>query len=605
MTALKKLLRVPMERCHVENTFDKKEGLRKSYIIHSHALLTFSTLFQRSKLDQSKKLIEYFLGLLALQDEVDEETVRRKRPGHPVWSYFQRVDRFDAICLLCGSRVKSACSTNLSRHLRSHHLETAVEVMRSWKGKAPSSTEAKELSEEAEDERCVIGRGVIREKVDRDMMQRAESVEKCVGDRGGTVACAQSAAGMNSGEGDAPACPVAIHPYGMGPTGTLSMAPMGPTGALGSDLAGLGLAPSLTLSNIEIANSWCQFPTAYHDLRPVDHSNYDAEVAAINYHELTANQKYDHMKYDYSDIRAKQFEETRLYHKEPDTVVKEEEKMSAGEYEEKGDLKEGATPAKRGRPTENPCWNYFIRLDDQNVRCRLCNKVVKSACATNMTKHLERHHQQDYQHLIVQIKQYRQQKGPVLSSGPLVSAGDVQQSTPCLLPTSNHFVKTEPYATELYSPQYERDNVLRNFSTYDRQEQPLPWHRAQWGHWPSAHDPSTSNIDMTGGVILHGALASAQGGGGWTPTSPGTSGTQDKPYMKRNRKTEHPVWEYFKRTPDGNAQCGICTGIVKSPCSSNFMRHLMRHHSTEYNSVYVKWVQKRGPNNERIIRCIQ
>ncbi|KIH67715.1 BED zinc finger [Ancylostoma duodenale] len=61
-------------------------------------------------------------------------------------------------------------------------------------------------------------------------------------------------------------------------------------------------------------------------------------------------------------------------------------------------------------------------------------------------------------------------------------------------------------------------------------------------------------------------------------------------------KTEHPVWEYFKRTADGNAQCGICTGVVKSPCSSNFMRHLMRHHSTEYNDVYVKWVQKRAPN---------
>ena len=61
------------------------------------------------------------------------------------------------------------------------------------------------------------------------------------------------------------------------------------------------------------------------------------------------------------------------------------------------------------------------------------------------------------------------------------------------------------------------------------------------------------------------------------------------------RKTEHPVWEYFKRTQDGNAQCAICAGVVKSPCSSNFMRHLMRHHSTEYNNVYIKWIQKRGP----------
>lgn len=33
---------------------------------------------------------------------------------------------------------------------------------------------------------------------------------------------------------------------------------------------------------------------------------------------------------------------------------------------------------------------------------------------------------------------------------------------------------------------------------------------------------------------------------------------------------------------------------VKSPCSSNFMRHLMRHHSSEYNVVYLKWIQKRN-----------
>ena len=75
------------------------------------------------------------------------------------------------------------------------------------------------------------------------------------------------------------------------------------------------------------------------------------------------------------------------------------------------------------------------------------------------------------------------------------------------------------------------------------------------------------------------------------------------------RKTEHPVWEFFKRTNDGNAQCTICTGIgmdfaiiisylprsitVKSPCSSNFMRHLMRHHAEQYNNVYLKWIQKR------------
>ncbi|PIO63204.1 BED zinc finger [Teladorsagia circumcincta] len=97
-----------------------------------------------------------------------------------------------------------------------------------------------------------------------------------------------------------------------------------------------------------------------------------------------------------------------------------------------------------------------------------------------------------------------------------------------------------------------------------------------------------------GEAVLHGCIASPPTA--WTAAAPGTSGASEKPYMKRNRKTEHPVWEYFKRTADGNAQCGICTGVVKSPCSSNFMRHLMRHHSSEYNDVYVKWVQKRAPN---------
>ena len=45
-----------------------------------------------------------------------------------------------------------------------------------------------------------------------------------------------------------------------------------------------------------------------------------------------------------------------------------------------------------------------------SVPCQQVNahvQIVKSACATNMTKHLERHHQHDYQHLIMQIRQYR------------------------------------------------------------------------------------------------------------------------------------------------------------------------------------------------------
>ncbi|KAK6017326.1 hypothetical protein OSTOST_17155, partial [Ostertagia ostertagi] len=109
-----------------------------------------------------------------------------------------------------------------------------------------------------------------------------------------------------------------------------------------------------------------------------------------------------------------------------------------------------------------------------------------------MTKHLERHHQQDYQQLIVQIKQYRQQKGPV-SSG--VSSPEAHQQS-CILST-NQYVKTENYAQQLYS-QFEREDVLRNCTAYDRHDPSLTWQRNQWNQWPNSHDPTTSGIDMTG-----------------------------------------------------------------------------------------------------------
>ncbi|ETN69337.1 hypothetical protein NECAME_15382 [Necator americanus] len=48
---------------------------------------------------------------------------------------------------------------------------------------------------------------------------------------------------------------------------------------------------------------------------------------------------------------------------------------------------------KRGRPTKNPVWTFFRRVDDKSVQCNMCARLVKSACATNMSKHLERHHQ--------------------------------------------------------------------------------------------------------------------------------------------------------------------------------------------------------------------
>lgn len=423
------------------------------------------------------------------------------------------------------------------------------------------------------------------------MAAAAATITRCVGAVRDFLDHVAQHTVMNSGEADGPACPVAIHPYGMSSAGALTMSgigsgplqmgPIATTTALGS---AVGLPTGLALGNIDIANSWCQFP-GYHDIRPVENGGYETEISSINYHDISTAQKYEPLKYDYGDIRPKQYEEQRLYHKEPDRPVKEEDvKFELDDRTEPS--RDGAAPAKRGRPTENPCWGYFIRLDDQNVRCRLCNKVVKSACATNMTKHLERHHQQDYQQLIVQIKQYRQQKGPV-SSG-VSSPETLQQS--CILST-NQYVKTENYAQQLYS-QFERDDVLRNCTGYDRHDPSLSWQRNQWNQWQTTNDPTTSGIDMSG--VLHGCLGSPTTG--WPTATPGTSGAVEKPYMKRNRKTEHPVWEYFKRTADGNAQCGICTGVVKSPCSSNFMRHLMRHHSSEYNDVYVKWVQKRTPN---------
>ncbi|KAK6752595.1 hypothetical protein RB195_003797 [Necator americanus] len=420
---------------------------------------------------------------------------------------------------------------------------------------------------------------------------------------------------MNSGEADGPACPVAIHPYGMTSgaltmssigSGALQMGSISSTTALGS---AVGLPTGLTLGNFDISNTWCQFPS-YHEIRPIEHGNYDSEIPTINYQDIPSAQKYEPLKYDYVDIRNKQYEEQRLYHKEPDRIVKDEE-VKFEQQEERCDNRDGAAPAKRGRPTENPCWgtNPSISAEEDLERntvdvwmsegrssdplvSAISNPelsrmtVVKSACATNMTKHLERHHQQDYQQLIVQIKQYRQQKGPVTSG---VSTPDTNQQS-CILST-NHYVKSENYAQQLYN-QFDRDDVLRNCSGYDRNDPSLAWQRGQWNQWSSSHDASTSSLDMNG--VLHGCLGSSSNA--WGTTNPGTSGVVEKPYMKRNRKTEHPVWEYFKRTADGNAQCGICTGVVKSPCSSNFMRHLMRHHSTEYNDVYVKWVQKRGPN---------
>uniref|UniRef100_A0A0K0DM50 RanBP2-type domain-containing protein n=1 Tax=Angiostrongylus cantonensis TaxID=6313 RepID=A0A0K0DM50_ANGCA len=195
---------------------------------------------------------------------------------------------------------------------------------------------------------------------------------------------------MNSDDADGPACPVAIRPYSMTTAGSLTMSgigngtaaalQMGPmvgstTAALGS-AATVGLPTGLAIGNIDLTNSWCHQFSGYHDIRPMaENGSYDNEIAAINYQDLSTAQKYEPLKYDYGDIASKQYEQ-RLYHKEPDRLVKEEDvKYEQDERCTDVGREGGVAPAKRGRPTENPCWGYFIRLDDQNVRCRLCNKV--------------------------------------------------------------------------------------------------------------------------------------------------------------------------------------------------------------------------------------
>ncbi|CAI4228440.1 unnamed protein product [Auanema sp. JU1783] len=374
-------------------------------------------------------------------------------------------------------------------------------------------------------------------------------------------------------------CPVPLHPY--------TLAPVQPP----------VVTSTLTL---DLPSPWC-FPT-YPDIRHIEQVPYDHDIPYTN---IGTEPKIDQMKYDFADLRAKQFEETRLYHKQQEIVnLSVKENKLFDDKEEQPDRvpsnsSDVTPPAKRGRPTENPCWSYFIRLDDQNVRCRLCTKVVKSACATNMTKHLERHHHQDYQHLVVQIKQYRTQKGP-----------NVHHNTSDQGLGPNILNQNNPVKSEIFNDGYgnsfdSSEHVFRNFGDYEPND-PHAWQRPSWSsvnQWQThPHDMASASADSDGQMARTHSLSlpnKPHQVADWaqvpTPAS-GNSRTGEKAYLKRNRKTEHPVWEYFKRTADGNAQCTICAGIVKSPCSSNFMRHLMRHHSTEYNNVYVKWVEKRGPN---------
>ncbi|EGT46541.1 CBN-DPY-20 protein [Caenorhabditis brenneri] len=277
---------------------------------------------------------------------------------------------------------------------------------------------------------------------------------------------------------------------------------------------------------------------------------------------------------------------------------------------------------KRGRPTENPCWAYFVRIDDQLVKCRLCTKVVRSACATNMTKHLERHHTDDYQKVTGQLKLFRMNDAGIRSKMHY----QVEETALTTLPVdTNSYIlpKMEPVdtfdASQYYVMQPDPTVNPQQFTQFEQNQtstEPQTWPLTHfWQNATPANlighlgEPSTSAIGASVIQEIHKLsidseqkniqidleqqrrLLLAQKG---LDDKARAVKPPSKPYQKRNRKTEHPVWAFFKRTGDGNAECIICQGVVKSPCSSNFMRHLMRHHSSEYNDVYLKWIEKRN-----------
>ncbi|KJH46878.1 BED zinc finger [Dictyocaulus viviparus] len=204
---------------------------------------------------------------------------------------------------------------------------------------------------------------------------------------------------------------------------------------------------------------------------------------------------------------------------------------------------------KRGRPTKNPVWTFFRRIDDKSVQCNMCDRrtminclsedirqrcaiedligstfivqreLVKSACATNMSKHLERHHQ--------------------------TSAA---RSIPN--PRIDMDYGAQKYDQAMTDEAIRAERVV---TSYD--------------HYP---------VDQTSHHITHNVP--------WNPDRRGT---------KRNRRTKHPVWELFRRIADGNAQCILCNVVVRSPCSSNFMGHLNRHHAEHYQNIYHRWLDGR------------
>uniref|UniRef100_A0A158PCK2 BED-type domain-containing protein n=1 Tax=Angiostrongylus cantonensis TaxID=6313 RepID=A0A158PCK2_ANGCA len=197
---------------------------------------------------------------------------------------------------------------------------------------------------------------------------------------------------------------------------------------------------------------------------------------------------------------------------------------------------------KRGRPTKNPVWTFFRRIDDRSVQCNMCARLVKSACATNMSKHLERHHQASAAKL-------------------MPDSIDVEFEVNHMTVVDNNYTPSLPSPWNPYVQQHMQpmkhvvvhffDKILETFSGH--------YHATQ----PSQH------------------------------IAPGVPWNSDRRGTKRNRRTKHPVWELFRRINDGNAHCILCNVVVRSPCSSNFMGHLNRHHSEHYQDIYNRWLEGR------------
>ncbi|PAV87225.1 hypothetical protein WR25_26211 [Diploscapter pachys] len=297
-----------------------------------------------------------------------------------------------------------------------------------------------------------------------------------------------------------------------------------------------------------------------------DHFSHDIEIQnSMGYHDLNDLSKYDMtMKYEMDDPQ-KEFEQTALYHKarkrmkislknnsicfqetsdikqEEDTeeqIIQSEEK-SAGQIEiGVKEISRGAYPAKRGRPTENPCWAYFIRIDDQNVRCKICQKIVKSACATNMTKHLERHHQHDYQHLILQIRQYR----TLPSTAPRMTEYDTYTFQPAAV-------------VDVFQRQSSADlscSLSDDTSTWQLNHQ---WPHHWSGEEMNANAASSSSALVGGVVIPQGMVPWQQPSVSISPpTTNSPSPITEKPYMKRNRLFIHRLHCEMRKGREGTEE---------------------------------------------------